>query len=153
MSGSSSAGRGYALTRARPRSVSRYRTSSLLNSGSTTPPKRRSAQPRARRGKGAGGGWCSPTRSADRSSRARTTWHQVLAAAGVPPARVHDARHTSATLLLAQGEDIRAVQHILGHSSLSQTQRYTHVTRSVARSAAARMGEALWSHPKKPDRV
>lgn len=77
-----------------------------------------------------------------------TDWHEVLAAAGVAEARVHDARHTAATLLLAQGEDIRAVQHILGHSSLSQTQRYTHVTREVTRSAAARMGEALWSPAK-----
>ena len=59
-------------------------------------------------------------------------------------ARVHDARHTAATLLLEQGIGIRVVQQILGHSQLSQTQRYTHVTRELTQHAADRMGEALW---------
>lgn len=68
----------------------------------------------------------------------------MLALAGVHPARVHDLRHTAATLLLAQGVDIRTVQTILGHSQLSQTQRYTQVTRELTADAAKRMGEALW---------
>src|ERR1022692_9982 len=42
-------------------------------------------------------------------------WHALLTAAGVREARVHDARHTAATLLLEQGIDIRVVQQILGH--------------------------------------
>lgn len=71
-------------------------------------------------------------------------WHTVLTAAKVRRARVHDGRHTAATLLLAQGVDVRIVQHMLGHSSLSQTQRYTHVTDELTRDAAARMGTALW---------
>jgi site-specific recombinase XerD len=54
-------------------------------------------------------------------------WHALLSSAGVREARVHDPRHTAATLLLGQGIDIRIVQQILGHSQLSQTQRYTHV--------------------------
>jgi integrase len=75
-------------------------------------------------------------------------WHAVLRAAGVPQARVHDARHTAATLLLAQGVDVRTVQHILGHSTLSQTQRYTHVTHALTRDAAERMGATLWAAPR-----
>jgi site-specific recombinase XerD len=57
---------------------------------------------------------------------------------------VHDARHTAATLMLAQGVDIRVVQQILGHSQLSQTQRYTHVTEELIKDAAARMADALY---------
>jgi len=61
----------------------------------------------------------------------------------LPPVRVHDARHTAATLLLEQGIGIRVVQQILGHSQLSQTERYTHVTTALSQDAADRMSEAL----------
>lgn len=71
-------------------------------------------------------------------------WKDLLRAARVRDARVHDGRHTSATLLLEYGVAVRIVMEILGHSDLRVTTRYTHIATPLADEAARRMGQALW---------
>jgi integrase len=60
--------------------------------------------------------------------------------AGIRQVRLHDLRHTCATLLLAQGVDGRTIMELLGHSAIAVTMDiYTHVRLDVLRTAVARM--------------
>lgn len=70
-------------------------------------------------------------------------WKALLAKAEVPDARVHDARHTAATLLLAQGVPLEVVQEILGHSSIVVTRGYVHVASQMAKDGVGALGKKL----------
>ena len=59
---------------------------------------------------------------------------------GVPEARVHDLRHTYATLSLQNGVDPKTISQMLGHATVKFTlDVYTHLTNSSARNAAEKM--------------
>jgi integrase len=74
----------------------------------------------------------------------RRAFAEVLTAAKLPPMRIHDLRHTCATLLLAQGVHPKVVQEILGHSQISLTMdTYSTVLQSVSRAAAEQMDAVL----------
>ncbi|WP_410537500.1 tyrosine-type recombinase/integrase [Streptomyces sp. KL2] len=66
--------------------------------------------------------------------------------------RVHDLRHTCASLLLAQGVDARTIMETLGHSTITMTlDTYAHVMHTTLQAAADRMDEALGGEEATPD--
>lgn len=71
-------------------------------------------------------------------------WAQFLERAVVRPARLHDARHTAATLLLGQGVDERMAIDMLGWTSPTMTARQQHVVPKLVEEANRRMSELLW---------
>lgn len=74
----------------------------------------------------------------------RRAFKEVLAAAHLQNMRIHDLRHTCATLLLAEGVNPRVVMETLGHSQVTLTlNTYSHVLPSVQKEAAERMDEVL----------
>jgi integrase len=74
----------------------------------------------------------------------RRGFKDVLTAAKLPKMRIHDLRHTCATLLLAQGVHPKVVQEILGHSQISLTMdTYSTVLPTVSRAAAEQMDAVL----------
>jgi integrase len=63
-----------------------------------------------------------------------------VTAAGVAPLRVHDLRHTTASLAIAAGADVKVIQSMLGHASAAMTlDRYGHLMPGQAESVAERL--------------
>jgi integrase len=73
-------------------------------------------------------------------------FHKLLAASSLEERRMHDLRHSFATLMLEQGEDLIVVSEMLGHSSTQITSDfYAHVRRGLQQRAANRMDTLLGS--------
>lgn len=81
-----------------------------------------------------GGGFIRPENFRNRA------WLPAVAAAGVSPLRLHDLRHTCASLAIAAGADVKVLQRMLGHASAALTlDRYGHLMPGQARSVAEQL--------------
>ena len=71
-------------------------------------------------------------------------WIKLVRRIGIKPIRLHDARHSHASLMLKQGTHPKIVQERLGHSSISITlDTYSHVAPGLQEAAAARFDQAF----------
>jgi integrase len=75
-------------------------------------------------------------------------WKDLLAVAGVREARLHDARHTAATILQMRGVPERAVMDVMGWSKIDMAQRYMHVPDQLRQRIATQLGGLLWTPPE-----
>jgi|SRR5215211_3165367 integrase len=74
-------------------------------------------------------------------------WKKLLKAAGVRDGRLHDARHTAATVLLLLGVHERTIMSFLGWSTTAMVSRYAHVVAPIHSDVANRLDVLLWSSP------
>lgn len=72
------------------------------------------------------------------------SFQKFLVRAGIPRIRFHDLRHSTASLLYAQGVPLRSIMEVLGHSQISLTANlYTHIMPALQKDAADRMDAIL----------
>jgi len=74
-----------------------------------------------------------------------TEWKRLFEVAGIRDGRLHDARHTAATVLLLLGVSERAVMGLMGWSNSAMAARYQHLTAPIRHDIAGRVGGLLWN--------
>jgi integrase len=74
-------------------------------------------------------------------------WNTARQNVGLSDVRMHDLRHSFASLLINAGRTLYEVQHILGHTQVKTTQRYAHLSQdtllAAANSATTALGAAM----------
>lgn len=70
-------------------------------------------------------------------------WKHVRSYAGFPELRIHDLRHSFASLGLSQGRSLAILGALLGHRDQSTTLRYAHLSEDPVRSATEEIGDAI----------
>lgn len=74
-------------------------------------------------------------------SQLRSEWDKVRVKLKLPHIRFHDLRHTYASWLVQAGVPLKAVQDLLGHSTLAMTQRYAHLSTDHLRDAVSKISK------------
>jgi integrase len=70
----------------------------------------------------------------------KTAWAHICRDAGLSGVRVHDLRHSFASILAGSGASLQLIGNLLGHTQLSTTQRYAHLADDARRAAVERVG-------------
>lgn len=108
----------------------------------------------AARGRWVEGGWVFPNECGRAPSHREdwTEWKALLAKAKVRNGRLHDARHTAATVLLILGVPERAVMGLMGWSTTAMAARYQHMVDAVRTDVAKQVDGLIWkTETDRPD--
>jgi integrase len=86
--------------------------------------------------------WLFPANGSHRRD-VRDSWASLCDAAGINGARVHDLRHTYASVLASSGHGLKIIGELLGHTQPSTTDRYAHLFDDPLRQATERAGAII----------
>ena len=78
----------------------------------------------------------------------RRFWSAMQAAAELPGVRIHDLRHTFASLLVSGGASLEMIGKLLGHSQMRTTQRYAHLIDGPLRAGVDAVGKIMKARPR-----
>ena len=70
-------------------------------------------------------------------------WHRIRREAGLQDVRIHDLRHTFASVAVSSGTPLYEVGRLLGHASIQSTQRYAHLERSRLKDSLNKFSQKL----------
>jgi integrase len=70
-------------------------------------------------------------------------WNTARNAAGLPDVKCHSLRHSYASFLVNAGRTLYEVQHLLGHTQIKTTQRYSHLTKDTLLDASNAVTRAV----------
>jgi integrase len=101
----------------------------------------------------AGNPHCFPSGRADHGDKGRsvgqhmkdlmTPWRHIRNAAAIPDVRLHDLRHSFASVAASEGVPLATLGRLVGHSTLRTTERYAHIFNASARAANDQIGDHL----------
>ena len=88
-----------------------------------------------------GSGYVCPGPAEERGRDWQRWFEETVQAAGIADFRWHDLRHTFASRLVMAGVDLRSVQELMGHKTISMTVRYSHLAPTHLQEAVERLTE------------
>jgi len=74
---------------------------------------------------------------------AQKPWHYIRAQAGLDDVRLHDLRHTFASIAAGLGEGLPMIGKLLGHTQAATTHRYAHLASDPVKQSAERIGATV----------
>jgi len=78
----------------------------------------------------------------------RRFWRRIQTEVGIEDVRIHDLRHTFASLLVSGGASLEMIGKLLGHSQMQTTQRYAHLMDSPLRAGVGAVASAFRPKPR-----
>lgn len=83
--------------------------------------------------------WVFATKRGERIGSLKTAWAGICKAVGLEDFHVHDLRHTAAAWLVTAGVPLTEVRDLLGHSTVTVTERYAHLAPENVRAAVLKL--------------
>ncbi|WP_442577755.1 tyrosine-type recombinase/integrase [Mesorhizobium sp. ASY16-5R] len=77
----------------------------------------------------------------------KKAWAEILKAAEITNFRIHDLRHTYASVLVSEGHSLPIIGKLLGHANSATTERYAHINTKSLRKAGESAGAILSGKP------